>query len=123
MPAWSRNEAMQLLAMPKRSCCPLRLAAGILGSLTVHLSPINASRQQLLNTLTDNLATAIFLQKRIEEEQQLSLVNERTIIARELHDSLAQSLSYLKMQVTAWNVCRRMQFSAEQHAWRYRRFT
>ena len=30
----------------------------------------------------------------------LAMVNERTVIARELHDSLAQALSYLKIQVT-----------------------
>lgn len=94
---------------------PVAVGEEILGSLTVGYSaPINASKQQLLNTLTDNLATAIFLQKRIEEEQQLSLVNERTIIARELHDSLAQSLSYLKMQVTRLERIQEKQFSAEQ---------
>ncbi|WP_438887220.1 histidine kinase, partial [Bacillus cereus group sp. Bce037] len=41
----------------------------------------------------------VYLQRRIEEQQHVTLINERTIIARELHDSLAQSLSYLKMQV------------------------
>jgi len=71
-----------------------------LGYLTVgHASPINDTTHQLLNTLCGQLATAIYLQQRIEEQQQLSLIKERTIIARELHDSLAQSLSYLKMQV------------------------
>lgn len=71
-----------------------------LGYLTVgHESPISDTTHQLLNTLCGQLATAIYLQQRIEEQQQLSLIKERTIIARELHDSLAQSLSYLKMQV------------------------
>nr|WP_083700636.1 type IV pili methyl-accepting chemotaxis transducer N-terminal domain-containing protein [Halomonas sp. 1513] len=55
--------------------------------------------RRLLNALADQLATAVYLQRRIEEQQQVTLMNERTIIARELHDSLAQSLSYLKMQV------------------------
>src|SRR5690606_27742721 len=31
------------------------------------------------------------------------LVHERTVIARELHDSLAQALSYLKIQVARLN--------------------
>ena len=57
------------------------------------------SVRRLLNALADQLATAVYLQRRIEEQQQVTLMNERTIIARELHDSLAQSLSYLKMQV------------------------
>jgi len=55
--------------------------------------------RRLLNALADQLATAVYLQRRIEEQQQVTLMNERAIIARELHDSLAQSLSYLKMQV------------------------
>ncbi len=55
---------------------------------------------RLLETLADQLATAVFIQRRITEQQQLSLMEERTIIARELHDSLAQSLSYLKIQVS-----------------------
>ncbi|MCW4148123.1 HAMP domain-containing protein [Halomonas sp. 18H] len=71
-----------------------------LGYLTVgHTNPISDTTHQLLNTLCGQLATAIYLQQQIEEQQQLSLIKERTIIARELHDSLAQSLSYLKMQV------------------------
>lgn len=71
-----------------------------LGYLTVsYLEAPGASTHRLLNTLADQLATAIYLEQRIEEQQQLSLIKERTIIARELHDSLAQSLSYLKMQV------------------------
>lgn len=61
--------------------------------------PLSDSTRQLLNALTDQLATAVYLQRRIEQQQQVTLINERTIIARELHDSLAQSLSYLKMQV------------------------
>lgn len=85
---------------PNRLVLPLNVGHGILGYLTVnYVSPPDASTRQLLNTLADHLATAIYLQQRIEEQQQLSLIKERTIIARELHDSLAQSLSYLKMQV------------------------
>src|SRR5690554_7214442 len=74
----------------------------MLGTLEVWYpkgSPLPDSVRRLLNALADQLATAIYLQRRIEEQQQVTLMNERTIIARELHDSLAQSLSYLKMQV------------------------
>ncbi|SDN06552.1 histidine kinase [Vreelandella arcis] len=79
---------------------PITVGRLTLGYLTIgYSSPISDSTRQLLNTLSGQLATAIYLQQRIEEQQQLSLIKERTIIARELHDSLAQSLSYLKMQV------------------------
>jgi two-component system nitrate/nitrite sensor histidine kinase NarX len=100
---------------PNRLVLPLNVGHGILGYLSVnYVSPPNASTRQLLNTLADHLATAIYLQQRIEEQQQLSLIKERTIIARELHDSLAQSLSYLKMQVARLERMQAKGMSVEQ---------
>lgn len=94
---------------------PVAIGQQTLGYLTVGYStPPSAATRQLLNTLTDHLATAIYLQQRIEEQQQLSLIKERTIIARELHDSLAQSLSYLKMQVARLERMQAKQFPVEQ---------
>ncbi|MDN6297022.1 MAG: histidine kinase [Halomonas sp.] len=88
-----------------------------LGYLTVgYLEAPDSSTRQLLNTLADQLATAIYLEHRIEEQQQLSLIQERTIIARELHDSLAQSLSYLKMQVARLERMQARDFPAERQA-------
>ncbi|PMR77392.1 histidine kinase [Billgrantia endophytica] len=81
---------------------PVSVGDEMLGTLEIwHARDrrLSDSVRRLLNALADQLATAVYLQRRIEEEQQVSLMNERTIIARELHDSLAQSLSYLKMQV------------------------
>ncbi|MBB3190376.1 type IV pili methyl-accepting chemotaxis transducer N-terminal domain-containing protein [Halomonas cerina] len=81
---------------------PVNVGDTLLGTLEVWYPrslALSDSTRRLLNALTDQLATAIYLQRRIEEQQQVTLMNERTIIARELHDSLAQSLSYLKMQV------------------------
>lgn len=81
---------------------PVSVGEEMLGTLEIWHPKgqrLSHSVRRLLNALADQLATAVYLQRRIEEEQQISLMNERTIIARELHDSLAQSLSYLKMQV------------------------
>ncbi len=81
---------------------PVSVGETLLGTLEVWYptaEPLTDNTRRLLYALTDQLATAVYLQRRIEEEQQVTLMNERTIIARELHDSLAQSLSYLKMQV------------------------
>ena len=66
-----------------------------------------------METLSDQLATAILLEQQNNEEQQLTLAEERTVIARELHDSLAQSLSYLKMQVAR---LRRLNIDGEHKA-------
>ena len=86
----------------RRLLLPIRTASTLLGTLEVwypkdHMLPETSRR--LLETLSDQLATAIFLQQQITEQQQLTLAEERAVIARELHDSLAQSLSYLKIQV------------------------
>jgi two-component system nitrate/nitrite sensor histidine kinase NarX len=43
---------------------------------------------------------AVSLSEQKSQEQRLAMLNERTVIARELHDSLAQALSYLQIQVT-----------------------
>ncbi|MDO6822796.1 histidine kinase [Marinobacter sp. 1_MG-2023] len=86
----------------RRLLLPIRTPSGLLGTLEVWYPAgkgLSETARRLLETLSDQLATAIFLERQITEQQQITLAEERTVIARELHDSLAQSLSYLKMQV------------------------
>ncbi len=56
-------------------------------------------QQQLLEAVARQIGTALANAKRKQEQHRLALHDERSVIARELHDSLAQSLSYLKIQV------------------------
>ncbi|NVK21784.1 MAG: type IV pili methyl-accepting chemotaxis transducer N-terminal domain-containing protein [Kangiellaceae bacterium] len=60
-------------------------------------------QSHLLQTIADNIAVAISLDKKRSQENLLLLMEERAVIARELHDSLAQSLSYLKLQTSLLN--------------------
>lgn len=100
----------------RRLLLPIRTNNQLLGTLEVWYPAdehLPESSRRLLETLCDQLATAIFLERQITEEQQLTLAEERAVIARELHDSLAQSLTYLKMQVARLS---RVEVAGEQSA-------
>jgi two-component system nitrate/nitrite sensor histidine kinase NarX len=57
-------------------------------------------QRQLLEALSRHIGIAIGTARRTEQSRRLSLLEERAAIARELHDSLAQSLAYMKIQVS-----------------------
>jgi len=54
----------------------------------------------LFEAVADQIANGLSMKQKHEQSRRMALMNERTVIARELHDSLAQALSYLKIQVT-----------------------
>ncbi|WP_380184767.1 type IV pili methyl-accepting chemotaxis transducer N-terminal domain-containing protein [Kalamiella sp. sgz302252] len=60
----------------------------------------SASEPQLMKGLASMLARSLQLDEAEEKVRHLLLMEERATIARELHDSLAQSLVYLRIQMT-----------------------
>jgi two-component system nitrate/nitrite sensor histidine kinase NarX len=54
----------------------------------------------LLTALADNIAAALANEVRKDQEHRVALMDERAAIARDLHDSLAQSLSFTKIQIS-----------------------
>lgn len=63
-------------------------------------SPIQAWQHKLLRSTVNQIAIALSLGEQKDQEHRLAMFKERAVIARELHDSLAQSLSYLQIQAT-----------------------
>ncbi len=61
---------------------------------------LEAWQVQLLEALSRHIGVAIGAERRIEQNRRVGLLEERAVIARELHDSLAQSLAFMKIQVS-----------------------
>lgn len=55
---------------------------------------------QLIEALTELFSASLSLNQLGQNQARIALMEERAVIARELHDSLAQALSYQKIQVT-----------------------
>ena len=67
-------------------------------------TPLNSDQQQLITMLVEQLTSTLALESQARHQQQLLLMEERSSIARELHDSIAQSLSCLKIQVSCLQI-------------------
>jgi two-component system nitrate/nitrite sensor histidine kinase NarX len=61
--------------------------------------PLAPWQEQLIEALCQHIGIALGVAHQSERERRLALMDERSVIARELHDSLAQALSYMKIQV------------------------
>lgn len=61
---------------------------------------ISAEQHLMLTSLADTIGAALANETRKDQEHRMALIEERTAIARELHDSIAQSLSFTKIQVS-----------------------
>ncbi|WFZ83118.1 nitrate/nitrite two-component system sensor histidine kinase NarX [Citrobacter freundii] len=88
---------------------------GILLATLPHGRHLSHDQQQLVDTLVEQLTATLALDRQQERQQQLIVMEERATIARELHDSIAQSLSCMKMQVS----CLQMQGEALPENCRY----
>ncbi|WP_271008905.1 type IV pili methyl-accepting chemotaxis transducer N-terminal domain-containing protein [Paucibacter sp. B51] len=81
---------------------PLRLQERIVGELNLfYRQPrtLGDEDRSLLETLASHLAGAIESLRVAALQRESALAEERGMLARELHDSIAQGLSFLKIQV------------------------
>jgi two-component system nitrate/nitrite sensor histidine kinase NarX len=73
-----------------------------LGSFSLHFRqdrPVLAAETRLLDTLGRHLGTALQNHRLASAARQLAVAQERHLVAQGLHDSIAQSLNFLKMQL------------------------
>ena len=61
---------------------------------------LSDEQNNLVSMLVKQISGMLAMEHQIEQQQQLLIMDERSAIARELHDSIAQSLSCLKMQIS-----------------------
>ncbi len=81
---------------------PVRLHERMVGELNLFYrsaATLNDEDRTLLETLASHLAGAIESQRAGALEREGAVAEERGLLARELHDSIAQGLSFQKIQV------------------------
>jgi two-component system, NarL family, nitrate/nitrite sensor histidine kinase NarX len=96
LPARDRGTTRSLLI-------PVRKGDFAVGMLAAELEATVAMDDtgiQFAESFARLLGVALSTASRSHEEQRVALLEERNAIARELHDSLAQSLAYMKIQVS-----------------------
>lgn len=82
---------------------PIRLHERVLGECSLFFRQdrtLRADERSLLDTLASHLAGAMESLRAAAMERETAVSEERGLLARELHDSIAQSLSFLKIQVS-----------------------
>jgi len=82
---------------------PLRYHEEIMGLYRLYApKSVTAEREELMEmllTVGRHLGMAVAKQRSDEEARRLSIIEERTALAHELHDSLAQTIASLRFQI------------------------
>jgi signal transduction histidine kinase len=83
---------------------PLRVGDQVLGTLDVHSAEVNAFTPEdalVVQSLGDQIAVAIENARLYDRSRELAVLEERHRLARELHDSVTQSLFSLDLHARA----------------------
>ncbi|CBG89162.1 nitrate/nitrite two-component system sensor histidine kinase NarQ [Citrobacter rodentium] len=94
---WRISEGEKQVDLPMQ-ILPVTMQDTVYGELHWQSRHV-ASATPLLNSVSSMLGRGLYFNQAQKHFQQLLLMEERATIARELHDSLAQVLSYLRIQL------------------------
>lgn len=72
---------------------------GVYNLYFLETHPVSAQERSLLETIGQHLGVAIENQRLRSREKELAVFEERNLLAQELHDSIAQGLAFLNIQV------------------------
>lgn len=64
--------------------------------------------ERLIQNVSEMIGRSLYVVQMQKQQQQLVLMEERAIIARELHDSLAQSLTFSKFRLACLSLLKQM---------------
>lgn len=85
---------------------PLRHKGRVLGVYNLFMDAderLPTDVNYLFNSISEHLGMALENARLTRENMRISLINERTMLANQIHDSLAQTLAYAKMRLTVLN--------------------
>ena len=91
-------------------------ASRLVGYLVIHFEETQEEPRdyRLFESVSEIFATALINARKREEGYRLALYEERSTIARELHDSIAQSLAFSKIQLTRLSLGLKEELPKEQ---------
>jgi two-component system nitrate/nitrite sensor histidine kinase NarX len=72
---------------------------GVYNLYFLNSHPVSMQEKSLLETIGQHLGVAIENQRLRSREKELAVFEERNLLAQELHDSIAQGLAFLNIQV------------------------
>lgn len=82
---------------------PMRHKGKVMGVYNLFMDnpePLPEDIRYLFNSISEHLGMALENSRLTRENMRISLMNERTMLANQIHDSLAQTLAYAKMRLS-----------------------